>query len=219
MKPQAVPVNGCIETIKISQKSAALWPLHLDRLQRSVFSFCHKHIDVQKLEDQVLAYIEQIKLTDFVLRIEYQFPKGFSLTHRPMPPIPLNAHVAIFPEKHLPLFELSWIKRNNRALYDFISKIKEEKKLDDLIILNENGMLAETTISNILLSINQEWHTPSLDQGCVDGIFRRKFLAEKKKENILVHERIIRPEELLHADAIWLCNAVRGLYPATLSEF
>lgn len=219
MDQEPMKITGCIETIQILKKRAAFWPLHLDRLRRSVQRIGKQDLDALALEKQVERYIEAVGLSDFVLRIEYQNPHHFSYSHRSIPKPLSNALIAIFPAYHLPVFKDSWIKRNNREHYEAVSDIIADKKLDDLILLNEQGTVAESTISNIFLQNGNEWLTPSLDQGCVDGIFRRKIIEERKGSNLAVVERAIQPQELIAADKLWLCNSVRGLYPARLIDF
>lgn len=88
----------------------------------------------------------------------------------------------------------------------------KERKLDDVLILNEKNYLVEALSSNIFMLKANVLYTPSLKTGCVDGVMRRIVMEISAQHNIKVVESDnIIPEQLLEADEVFITNAFRGI--------
>ena len=85
---------------------------------------------------------------------------------------------------------------------------KQEK-----IYHNEKGELLETSIGNLVLQIAGKLYTPPINLGILPGIYRQHLLEIGQ-----VEEKVLTLEELAQAEAIYACNAVRGLYELSLEE-
>lgn len=93
---------------------------------------------------------------------------------------------------------------------------------DDIIAVNKNNYVTETSRFNIFTysEVDDVVYTPSLDSGCINGVYRRHIL---KKGNIdlptlgpkQVFEKDITAENILNAN-IFVGNSVRGLLTAEL---
>jgi branched-chain amino acid aminotransferase len=96
-----------------------------------------------------------------------------------------------------------------------ISKHKAEKNgFDDALMLDYRGYLAEATGANLFLVIDGELHTPTPD--CfLDGITRRTVMALAKANGITVHERHIKPEELVRAQEVFLTGTAAEITPVS----
>ena len=77
----------------------------------------------------------------------------------------------------------------------------------EIIYHNAAGELLETSIGNLVLKINGKLYTPPIRLGILQGIYRQHLL-----ETGQVKEKITTLEDLNQAEAIYGCNAVRGLY-------
>jgi branched-chain amino acid aminotransferase len=84
---------------------------------------------------------------------------------------------------------------------------------DDALMLNTSGHVASSTIANIFVLQGDELVTPSLDQGILPGITRRILLDNAKKLALSPVERAIPLEDLVRADAVFLCNSLRFIRP------
>ncbi|EPV59444.1 hypothetical protein SAG0350_10630, partial [Streptococcus agalactiae GB00897] len=82
---------------------------------------------------------------------------------------------------------------------------------NEKIFVSPEGLLLETSIGNIVLEKNGRFLTPDLSEGGLNGIYRRHLLKNQK-----VIEAPLTLKDLESADAIYACNAVRGLYPLNL---
>jgi branched-chain amino acid aminotransferase len=85
-----------------------------------------------------------------------------------------------------------------------ISKHAVEKEgYDDAMMLDYRGFVAEATGANIFFIKNGEVHTPPAD--CfLNGITRQTVMALCKEHGIPLHERHIKPEELVDFEGCFL---------------
>jgi para-aminobenzoate synthetase / 4-amino-4-deoxychorismate lyase len=83
--------------------------------------------------------------------------------------------------------------------------------VDDVILVNTRGELTETTRATLAVQLDGRWYTPPLDSGCLPGTERARRLAEAT-----LHERVLTPADLTHADAIALLSSLRGARPAAM---
>lgn len=83
---------------------------------------------------------------------------------------------------------------------------------DDALLLDQQGYLAEATGANVFLVAGSELHTPVPD--CfLAGITRRTIIDLAREWGITVLERHIRPEELRHADEVFLTGTAYEVQP------
>jgi branched-chain amino acid aminotransferase len=86
---------------------------------------------------------------------------------------------------------------------------------DDALMLNTSGHVASATVGNIFALHGDELITPSLDQGILPGITRHVLLGQAKKLGLKPVERVVPLEDLIRADAVFLCNSLRFIRPVT----
>ena len=77
----------------------------------------------------------------------------------------------------------------------------------EIIYYNTRGELLETSIGNLVLKIAGKLYTPPIRLGILPGIYRQHLL-----ETGQVEEKVLTLKDLARAEAIYGCNAVRGLY-------
>ena len=75
---------------------------------------------------------------------------------------------------------------------------------DDVIFWNERGEVTESSIANLVVSIDGELFTPPVECGLLPGVFRNHLLAQGK-----IKERVITIEEFQNAPEFFLINSVR----------
>jgi para-aminobenzoate synthetase / 4-amino-4-deoxychorismate lyase len=100
------------------------------------------------------------------------------------------------------------IDSSNRFLFH---KTTNRPAGNDIIFWNERGEIAESTIANVVVSIDGELCTPPVESGLLAGTFRNQLLAEGK-----IRERVITIEELKKAREFFLINSVRKWMNAEL---
>ena len=75
------------------------------------------------------------------------------------------------------------------------------------IYYNQKKELLETSIGNLVLKIEDQLYTPPVHLGLLNGIYRQSLIVNNQ-----VTERVLTLDNLKQAQAIYGCNAVRGLY-------
>lgn len=101
---------------------------------------------------------------------------------------------------------LSCFKGPNSPVYSLASRERKEKGLDDLIILNRQGLISELTSSNIFWYRQGILYTPFLDTGCINGIMRRNILDWCQKGGVKLKEVYFEIEGILDADVLFSAN-------------
>jgi para-aminobenzoate synthetase/4-amino-4-deoxychorismate lyase len=99
-------------------------------------------------------------------------------------------------------------KTTHRALYDRAWREAQAQGFADCMFRNTRGEITEGAIHNVVASLAGEWCTPPLQCGVLPGIYRRHLLQQGK-----VRERVLTLGDLLRAEAIFICNSVRGMRP------
>lgn len=76
---------------------------------------------------------------------------------------------------------------------------------------NEKNEITEGTFTNVAVRYGNEMFTPPLCCGLLNGVMRQKLIA-----NGTLQEKILHPEDLINADAVYCLNSVRGLFEVKL---
>jgi para-aminobenzoate synthetase/4-amino-4-deoxychorismate lyase len=104
-------------------------------------------------------------------------------------------------------------KTTNRKFYDDEYKIAKKEGLYDVIFRNEKGQVTEGAISNIFIKKGNRYYTPPVENGLLNGVYRRFLLFQKSKD---IKEKILYPNDIEEADEIFLTNAVRGIVKVSI---
>ncbi len=83
----------------------------------------------------------------------------------------------------------------------------------EMVMVNLDGEITETNISNLMLRFDNTWLTPPVSSGCLPGVQRELALVLG-----LATEEVLTIEDLGRADEIAVTNAVRGWRKAVLIE-
>ena len=106
----------------------------------------------------------------------------------------------------------SGLKTTNSLLYVMAGIYKKEKKVDECVLFNEDNFVIESISSNIFIVKNNIIFTPSLDQGCINGIMRNTIIDVALSYGYsVVDEAQLKINDLRTADELFLTNAVFGV--------
>jgi branched-chain amino acid aminotransferase len=222
--------DALFETIRIINGEPQFLEDHFIRLKKGmqILKMPAGGISFSQLKDQIVRLIEKnhikhggrIRLTVFRSGEGLYAPenqgKSFAIEA-----IPLESNKYGLNEKGLTIDVyndlkihrnvLSQIKTTNKIPQVLTGIYKTENNLDDCLVLNDQGRIAEALSSNIFLYKNNNLYTPSLDEGCMDGVMRKQVLKIAKELNINVFEGMLNGSMLLQADEMFLTNAIQGL--------
>jgi branched-chain amino acid aminotransferase len=92
----------------------------------------------------------------------------------------------------------------------------EENDLNNCLLLNNDKNIVEALNGNLFMLIGNKLLTPSLEEGCLNGIIRNQLLQlASKLEDIEIIEGIISPFDLQKADELFITNIIVGIQPIT----
>jgi branched-chain amino acid aminotransferase len=83
------------------------------------------------------------------------------------------------------------------------------------IMRNFRGELAECTTSNLFLVSDGVALTPPLASGLLPGITRAFLFEVGEEAGITVREAVLRDDDLMNADEVFITSTTRGVVPAT----
>ncbi len=90
--------------------------------------------------------------------------------------------------------------------------------LDEVVLLNERGEVAECTSANLFAVHAGRVLTPPLTSGCLPGVTRAVLLDEIQVPGLTVQERVLLPPDLESADEVFLASTTRELLPVVSIE-
>lgn len=194
-----------------------LLSLHLKRLQHSAkyFSFAYDRMKVLTELQNLGARLKYQKRTEgpYLVRLTLERGGQINLDARPLddmkaaPQIEISAHRTNSSDRFL------YHKTSHRRLYD--SELERTKATGafDVLFLNERDEVTEGARSNILVRMENTSFTPPITCGVLPGTFRTHMLRTKQYN---LEEKVLHWEDLLAAEEILLCNAVRGMVSTKL---
>jgi len=223
--------DALFETIRIINGKPCFLEDHFKRLKKGmkVLKMQSDSISFNDLKEQIVHLIEKnrikkggrIRLTVFRSADGLYTPEGDESTSCVIEASPLEEDIYVLNDKGISIDiyseikrrrdVLSQIKTTNNIPHVLTGIYKRENKLDDCLVLNVNDRIVESISSNIFLYKNNNLYTPSLDEGCMDGVMRRQILKVAKELNINVFVGMVNGSMLIQADELFLTNAIKGI--------
>ena len=226
---------GLFETMRAYGGRVFRLDSHLSRLTRSA-EILGLPLKALELKGAVMDTIQANKLSDARIRIAISIGEGGmvpdpSTCNKPTVLI-LAGLYQPYPE---PVYQkgfravVSSIRRNSQSPLsrlksaNYLESIlaKQEARaagVDEALCLNEKGLLAEASMSNIFLVTDGILRTPGLESGILPGITRETILELASQLGINTLEHDIRLDELFHAQEAFLTNSLIEVMPLTEIE-
>lgn len=108
---------------------------------------------------------------------------------------------------------LAGLKHLNRLEQVLARREWSEPEIDEGLLCDTQGRVISAISGNLLCLTGTRWVTPPVDQAGIAGICRGRLL-----DSGLVSEAELRPDEVIEADALAVCNSVRGILPVRQLE-
>src|SRR5699024_3696090 len=89
----------------------------------------------------------------------------------------------------------------------------EENEYQNCLLLNEKKSVVEALNGNLFWVKGKKIKTPSLKEGCLNGIARKKLIAIIEKTDFELEVSKLSPFELQKADELFLTNVIVGIQP------
>ncbi len=223
---------GLFETMRAYGGQVFRLDSHLNRLAHSA-EILGLPIGALDLRSAVIDTIQANKLGDARIRITVSIGEGGMV---PDPSTCNKPTVLIIAGHYQPYSEevygkgfravVSSIRRNSQSP---LSRLKSANYLesilarqearaagvDEALCLNEKGLLAEASMSNIFLVTDGILRTPGQESGILPGITRETILELAGQLGINILEHDIRLDELFYAQEAFLTNSLIEVMPLT----
>jgi branched-chain amino acid aminotransferase len=220
--------DGLFESMRIKGAQVPFLKEHLNRLLAGILVLkmqAPKDFE-DSISSQIQKVIEEENLNSAILRLwVYRSGEGkYSPTSNQLSfclqaekleeePMQLNSQglkIEIAESIQLHPSPFSAFKTLNSLSYIRASIEKDERKFDDLILLDQKGNISEATASNLFLVKDKVVYTPPLSSACVSGVLRT-ILLEDQSLPLPIKERELSTDDLMHADEVFLGNSIQGI--------
>lgn len=194
------PKFDLISTGRIHRGKLLFLKEHLNRLQESSRYFSYP-FNKEEVQNQVEDLCQSLDFdTDYRLKMSLAKNGELTFEHNQLTGLADDFCQARLVEQTHPLDSpYTYFKTSYRP---HISLEPHEQ-----IYYNQKKELLETSIGNLVLKIEDQLYTPPVHLGLLNGIYRQSLIANNQ-----VTERVLTLDNLKQAQAIYGCNAVRGLY-------
>jgi para-aminobenzoate synthetase/4-amino-4-deoxychorismate lyase len=105
-----------------------------------------------------------------------------------------------------------WLRHKTTRRSVFTDRAARHPTADDVVLVNVDGLVTETTIANLAVRLDGHWWTPSLAAGCLPGVERGRLVELGQ-----LAERELTPDDVRRATGLAVVNSLRGWRPAVLS--
>ncbi|WP_175876479.1 bifunctional anthranilate synthase component I family protein/class IV aminotransferase [Burkholderia sp. BCC0097] len=191
---------------------------HLARLQRSADAFGFR-FDADALRREIDARCAALD-GDGAYRMKLALAKDgtFDITAAPLKPLPAGPVGALLACEHgfaptRASDALLLHKTTRRAEYDRAWQAAEALGAFDMLFVNERGEVTEGGRSNLFVKLDGQWVTPPLASGVLPGVMRGVLLDDPAFGAV---ERVLTLDDVLNAEELMICNALRGPMAARL---
>lgn len=222
---------GIFSTIRVQDGVMFAWERHWARMRRDAARMRVPFPEDEKwLEARLYRLIEKNHAANSTLRVVIVRNRGGMWegpSERAFDTVaftaPLNdwgeaVKLGIVPHARHAASEFAGTKYNswseNLARYERA----HEQGLDEVVLLNERGEIAECTSANIFIASGDQVWTPPLCAGCLPGVTRALLLEEIQVPGIAVGEKTLFPADLESAGEVFITSTTRDLMPVRSVE-
>lgn len=177
---------------------------HLDRLAISADRL-HFPLDRQAARQRLLRFGSDLPGPRRV-RLLLSANGERSLEQTPFEGWPQPLHLLLSPQRQWSNDTFLRHKTTSRKVYDTEFQRARAAGFGEILFANERDELTEGAISSVLLRRHGRWLTPTLASGVLPGVARSRLL-----QHGLIEEAVLTFADLHRAEALCVCNAIRGL--------
>jgi para-aminobenzoate synthetase/4-amino-4-deoxychorismate lyase len=202
-----------LETL-LFKDSYSFLPQHVDRLKASA-----EQLAFPFTEPKILAALEAERATlaqgtPFRVRLLLDRRGGVRVESEPLTAEEDSGTVVMAEERTSSKDPLLRHKTTRRETYARGHKNARALGHLDAIFMNERGEVTEGAVHNVFIRSEGRLFTPPLEGGLLPGVYRRHVLEHDPRAS----ERVLTLQDLVSAEAIYLCNSVRGMRRVSLVQ-
>ncbi len=213
--------DGVFETLLVHRGEPVWWREHWQRMQRGAAVLGLPMPDEGEVRRECAAMISgQAHAVLKIVLTRGSAGRGYQPPADARPTVVLSTHPAPEPVRR-PL-RLRW-SRMTLAIQPALAGIKhlnrleqvlaraewDDPEIDESLLCDSEDRVVGATAANLFALIGGRWLTPSVERCGIAGVAREWLLANLPATAVAD----LSAAEVSHADAIFLCNAVRGILP------
>jgi branched-chain amino acid aminotransferase len=216
---------GIFTTMRISRGQAFAYERHWRRLEKDAGI---THIPMPYTAAKVRVHLHEViranQVTDGCARIYLIYNDvGFWQSDEERPQTDLIIYSASLPEYREPIrlglqehgrhaaSPLAGVKSTSWLPNVWAVAEAQRQGLDEVVLLNERGEIAECTAANIFVVKSGKVYTPPLNSGCLEGVTRGILFEIAPEAGVAVMQQTLRPEDLFSADEVFISSTNRNL--------
>jgi len=203
-----------LETLRASEGRCQHLDLHMQRLRRSARYFNFRFDEAAVREDIETMARRSEQGPALRLRLALAQDGSRDIQCAPLSELSEPVRLLIAPDALDADNLFLRHKTTQRARYDAAWHAAEQAGAFDMLFFNERGELTEGARSNVFVKLDGRWFTPPLACGLLPGVMRNVLLADPAWG---AQERVLFAADLQRAEAIVVCNALRGALAAVLA--
>lgn len=212
--------DGVFETIHVHKKKILLETLHFERLFLSlqILQLPHNQYNQQLLKEYILElsimnecaenarvrvsiYRDDEKGSSFVMEATPLAPREFQWNEK-------GLSIDLYPHARKTMDAIANLKTNNYLTYILAGLFARQIQVDDAIVLNGVNRLCDSSKANIFLVKDNEIFTPSLSEGCINGVMRQFLMEQLNILGYRIYQTSLTEKDLSEADEVFLTNAI-----------
>lgn len=217
--------DGHFTTLTVENGSPRWWHKHWQRLQQASVRLNMLLPSETELLHCINALIQRHPQQDFVVKViitrgngtrgygfQAQSKANWYLTSTPLgqrSDAALKVDVAQLQLSRSS--QLAGLKSLNRLEQVLLSQERQQRQLDELIVLDTNAHVVEAISSNLIWRNGRQWFTPNLEQAGISGVVRGQLLIQQPVPLREIEK--VSMTQLLSAEQVILTNSVLGLRP------
>ncbi len=216
---------GIFTTLRIFEGEAFAFERHWRRLEKDAArTRVPLPFDPAKVRVQLRELLRANQVKEGTARIYVIYNKvGFWQSDEPLPQADLILYSAGLPAYREPA--RLGLREHGRHAASPLAGVKvtswlnnvwnlaeaQQQGLDEVVLLNERGEVAECTAANLFCARGGRVFTPPLDSGCLEGVTRGVLLEIAPGAGVPIVEQTLRPEDLFAADEVFISSTNRSL--------
>ena len=209
---QMNPGFTLFETMRVSRGRVSHLAQHLRRLQASAHSLGFRYAQ-GRVQEELALQLQALDATQsYRLRLDLHQDGRMQCTHALLAALPTGAAGLVLSATALPPQESALLnhKTSLRTGYDSAIQKALAQGAFDTVFTNAHGAVTEGARSNLFAKIQGRWYTPPLASGVLNGVQRQRLLARCPA----IAQKALTVQEVLDAEALVVCSALRGLQHA-----
>lgn len=209
--------DGLFETMRCKNGRICHFDDHMHRLSEGCALLGLPHVPSQTIGKAIQSLLVTSSLDEGSVRLTLtrgEGPRGLFPDIEYQPNLLITAASGHFSSEQKTLIFARHVRRDEQSI---LCRVKNTNgltsilarreaiagKVDDAVLLNTQGHVAEGTVSNILVLKDGQLLTPPVSSGALPGIARKHLI---EKANVILSE--MEPSQLYEAQAVWLCNVL-----------